>query len=297
MPLVQVLCGLLLVVAGVEGAVDLTGMSLHRVSDGTGISSDATLCGKLLAVGEGPKDRVTFYMHDSVNAFPRCGVFVSESPGWNQRYGQQVQCIEAAGQTAWIAVLGASITEVLKVVWEGSPATCSAVSVTNMTLDADVGMSMMHVWKRDTGDLILSHGNIKRGSIVISKLSRKGDVWTMDTAVAFLENVTANGVDVVFDPKRDMIVVVDPVKESFSRYSLLNTAFYSAGRINTCDDLAAVSSTGPVSCGGQSSVCFVDGESLVASSYANRVEVTATSSGSYATGESEVRTSFSTAHG
>ncbi|KAJ9438848.1 hypothetical protein DIPPA_10038, partial [Diplonema papillatum] len=140
MPLVQVLCGLLLVVAGVEGAVDLTGMSLHRVSDGTGISSDATLCGKLLAVGEGPKDRVTFYMHDSVNAFPRCGVFVSESPGWNQRYGQQVQCIEAAGQTAWIAVLGASITEVLKVVWEGSPATCSAVSVTNMTLDADVGM-------------------------------------------------------------------------------------------------------------------------------------------------------------
>eukprot|EP00659_Diplonema_papillatum_P023099 gene23099-35395_t len=229
MPLVQVLCGLLLVVAGVEGAVDLTGMSLHRVSDGTGISSDATLCGKLLAVGEGPKDRVTFYMHDSVNAFPRCGVFVSESPGWNQRYGQQVQCIEAAGQTAWIAVLGASITEVLKVVWEGSPATCSAVSVTNMTLDADVG------------------------SIVISKLSRKGDVWTMDTAVAFLENVTANGVDVVFDPKRDMIVVVDPVKESFSRYSLLNTAFYSAGRINTCDDLAAVSSTGPVSCGGQSS--------------------------------------------
>ncbi|KAJ9436181.1 hypothetical protein DIPPA_33264, partial [Diplonema papillatum] len=262
MPRVRVLCGLL-AAAGAAGAADITAWSLHRVSDGTGMASDAAVCGGLLAVGEGPNDRVVFYARDSVRGFPPCGVFVSSSPAWNQRYGQQVQCIEATGQTAWIAVLGAKVTE---------------------------------VWRRGTGDLMLSHGNIASASIVVSKLSRTADAWAIDTAVAFVPNVTANSVDVVFDPSRDMIVVVDPVKGIFSRYSLLNTAFYSAGRVEECEDLTAVSSTGPVSCTGKSSVCFVDGEVLVAASHGSRVEVSAKTSGTTAQG-GEARTSFPSAHG
>ncbi|KAJ9462395.1 Coadhesin [Diplonema papillatum] len=289
---------------GVAAAADLTGWSLHRVSDGAGVSSDAAVCGGLLAVGEGPKDRVAFYSHDSVLGFPACGGFEPEAPAWNQRYGQQVQCIEATGHTAWIAVLAANVTEVLQVDWAGTPVACSAVTVARVALEREMGL--MQVWRRGDGGFMLSHGDVARSGIAVSKLSRgPGGAWAVDTSVAFFANVTANSVDATYDSSRDMLLVVDPARGVFSRHTLANTALHSAGRVESCGDLAGVVGPGQsVSCSGRVSACFAEDDVLVAegggggggATAAGWVEVASGSSGTAAQ-RAEVRASFSGAHG